>query len=232
MVSKLKEIEYISSVLGIINGFNVDSVWIEDSLYVYAICYAFEDVINMADSIFESGYVKFSEPDYYFQYENHYNDPLYNNQYYLHNTGQIISSICVTENCVSGIDIKAEYAWNFISHITQSYIPNVAVVDDGVEDHEDLYVGNVSKVSSGFPASNNGRPLNGHGHGECCAGIIAATPNNNKGIIGVSPTSWIVPIRIQKKGGIFMSNIRIARGIQKSWNEFSADILNSSWGSI
>ena len=232
VISKLIDYNYYPSIQNIINNNNVDSVWLEDSLYLYALCTNMENLITLCNSIYESGYVSFSEPDYYYQYNNHFNDPFYNNQFYLNNSGQTISSICVSENCIAGIDIKAEYAWNFISHINQSYIPNVAVIDDGVEDHEDLYAGTISKVSSGFPSSNHGRPLSGNAHGECCAGIIAATPNNNKGIVGVSPTSWIVPIRIQKKGGTFMSNTRIARGIRKSWNEFLADILNNSWGSI
>lgn len=105
VVSKANSSEALSSLLGVISNYNVDSVWIEDSLYLYAICPNFEDVISLTNSIYESGFVFFSEPDYYFDYEDHYNDPLYNEQFYLHNTGQIISSVC-NEVCSAGIDLK------------------------------------------------------------------------------------------------------------------------------
>ena len=142
--------------------------------------------------------------------------------------------------CVSGIDLKVVESWSFISSLTDVSNIKVAIVDDGVEDHEDLMLNGVSKVLNGFPSINHGRPKSVHAHGQCCAGIVAATPNNWKGLVGIDPNATIIPIRNHKVVNVtsnyphstFMSNRRIAKGIRKAWEKFDADILNNSWGHV
>lgn len=68
----------------------------------------------------------------------------------------------------------------------------------------------------------------GIGHGECCAGIIAAS-HNNIGIAGIAPNIKIVPFRIFKSSGYSFRIGAIAKTITKSWQEFDADILSCSW---
>jgi subtilisin family serine protease len=98
--------------------------------------------------------------------------------------------------------------------------PNVviAVTDDGFDlDHEDLltswHVNPLENPNDGIDNDNNGyiddhvgwdfnnndnNPGDGNGygsHGTHIAGIINATPNNNKGVIGVAPGIKIMPLK-------------------------------------
>ena len=67
------------------------SVTLKDTLSLTILCPDENTVISLAKRLFESGLFVFAEPDYYSSYENHYYDPLYSKQYYLHNTGQSVS---------------------------------------------------------------------------------------------------------------------------------------------
>lgn len=70
------------------------------------------------------------------------------NQYYLHNTGQSITLIDNSVfHCTPGVDLKTVQAWDFINNIQNLYSTNVAIIDDGVDNHEDL----VKSGGSKFP---------------------------------------------------------------------------------
>lgn len=242
VVAKMKNTNVWSRLLNTLGSFDYDTCYREDNVYVHIICSNPITLVRIANTLYESSLVEFSEPDFYADYSNHYNDPLFSQQYYLNNTGQsIISDNGHSSSIISNIDIQASEAWLFMSEIQVVDTPKVGIVDDGVEDHEDLRFGNFSKVLNGFPAGNHGRPQALMAHGECVTGIVAATQNNGKGISGVAPNSWIIPIRNSKISYLngynnptisFMSNSRIARGIRKAWEDYNADILNFSWGSL
>ncbi|MBR1626580.1 MAG: S8 family serine peptidase [Bacteroidales bacterium] len=160
------------------------------------------------------------------------------------------------------MDINVNPVWDLINN---NNVVRVAVIDDGVESHEELE----GRVLDGLTVSycythpdTKGKPnekdpplglLNstyyhsqGHfGHGESCAGIIAAS-HNNKGIKGISPTSIIIPINIfnnwyydgpytigtQKHVYVrYRETISdISNGIDAAWDTFNADVLSCSWG--
>lgn len=149
---KLKQSSNISSVLSITQNYSISDIEIEDSVFLYITCANESDLIMLANQLYESGLTQYSEPDFYLNYECYYNDLYYEQQYYLHNTGQ---SITLVDNsvfhCISGIDLKTVQAWDFVSNIENPYSTKVAIVDDGVENHEDLVKNGHSKVLSGFP---------------------------------------------------------------------------------
>ncbi|MBS7621026.1 peptidase S8, partial [Candidatus Bathyarchaeota archaeon] len=78
--------------------------------------------------------------------------------------------------------IEADWAWN-ITLGSQDVL--VAVIDTGIYYyHEDL---TANYVALGYDWVNmDNDPIDDHGHGTHCAGIIAATINNSKGIAGIS----------------------------------------------
>jgi hypothetical protein len=66
-------------------------------------------------------------------------------------------------------------------------------------------------------------------HGNACAGVIAATMNNNQGIAGIASNCRIMPIRIFNSYGFSIPPNGIADAIMFAVDS-GADILSNSWG--
>ena len=104
------------------------------------------------------------------------NDPYFQYQVTLHNIGQTFNGHTGT----AGADIKAPQAWD-ITKGNSNIV--VAVLDAGVtSDHPDLPNTrqvrlNGSNFGSGNP--NDPSPTGNDNHGNSCAGVIAATMDNN-----------------------------------------------------
>ncbi|WP_074453461.1 S8 family peptidase, partial [Tannerella forsythia] len=209
-------------------------------------------LFEYANRIYESGKVEYCHPNFSFPLRKTQTqtDPLYPQQYYLNNTGQFGGT--------NNIDINAPEAWNITTGNTSV---RVAVIDDGVEAHEDM----AGRLLPGFTArssaenpNRNGAPNNTNppstpypndndspiGHGQACAGIIAAN-HNGMGIRGIAPQVRIIPINIFNDWFIdqifnenyWMDFVRyretvqdIANAIDAAWDTHSADILSNSWG--
>jgi hypothetical protein len=181
-------------------------------------------ILKTANTIYESGMVDWCHPDFVSQKKRLTNDQYFSQQYYLKNTGQTGGT--------SGVDINVEPAWA----ISTGAGIRVAVVDDGVESHDDL----IGRVLDGFTPRNpngnnsnggNGRPTIYGGHGQACAGIIAASHNsgNNSYIAGVAPDVDIIPINIFYGGETISDD---ASAIEYAWNpnKGNADVISNSWG--
>lgn len=191
------------------------------------ICSTEANTFSLANELYESGKVKYALPNFYMNFKTT-SDPIYNDQYYLHNTGQTIDG---TEG-ENDIDIDAAEAWKITKGAATI---KVAVIDDGVEAHEDLFDANgVNRVLEGFsPAcltNCDGRPKGSNAHGQACAGIIAAS-HNNLGVKGIAPNVKIIPVRIFNRLGLSFSDKNLAKAINKAWDELGADVLSNSWGS-
>jgi len=192
-----------------------------------------DNIMDIANAIYESGMVEWCHPDFATIIECTTSDPMFNQQYYLKNTG--------INGGKSGIDINVEPAWS----ITTGSNIRVAVIDDGVENHEDLN----GRVLQGFtPLNPNGFgvpttqnvPGVTIGHGQACAGIIAAS-HNTIGIAGVAPNAQIVPVNIfhtwlfdpyQNKWVNTETTQNVADAIEFAWdpNRGNADVISNSWG--
>lgn len=173
-----------------------------------------------ANALVEQGYVKWAHPNFY---ANHirYSDPYYPLQFQMNNTGQYISGT----NSMNDIDCNAPEAWNIT---TGSSNITVAVIDDGMESHEDLEdAGGNSRIISGYTPSNGagGTPYSGGAHGMACAGIVGAS-HNNIGVRGVAP-------------GVKFKSVNIFEGSETTndlANAFTwaknqgADVMSNSWG--
>jgi len=182
-----------------------------------------------ANTIKETEKVIWSCPNFLNIIEKHTTDPLYNNQYYLNNTGQ--------NGGTNNIDINAPEAWE----ITLGCPIRIAVIDDGVDNHEDMN----GRVLAGFTAGGTtaGAPRNDctKGHGVNCAGIIAAS-HNTMGVAGIAPRSQIIPVNIFPNAPTFFNgqltgtgaatNAQIAAAINWAWRPDlgNAQIISNSWG--
>ncbi len=186
--------------------------------------------VALANEIYESGLVKFSHPDFYAPVTHYDNplkgienlsdvltpsDPLYPEQFQMNNTGQTLDGFAGANDA----DCNAPEAWDITlgaSSIT------VAVIDDGVEAHEDL-----DDLLTGYTPWNggNGSPLSNGAHGQACAGIIAAD-HNGIGVAGVAPNVNILPVNIFAGNE---STQDLANAI--NWAVANgADVLSNSWG--
>lgn len=195
-------------------------------------------VISLANLIYESDLVIYCHPNFKASIERYQvvpTDPLYPDQYYL--------------NQGNNIDINAPQAWGITQGLREV---RVAVIDDGVENHEDID----GRVLPGFtPTDTTGLgapanptwpidifPFTPAGHGQACAGIISAS-HNNLGIAGVAPCSQIIPINIFNdwfidiQGGVQFVNYNediddLADAIDWAWDDGEAEILSNSWGFV
>ncbi|MBX2965620.1 MAG: S8 family peptidase [Cyclobacteriaceae bacterium] len=195
-----------------------------------------DNILDIANKIYESNLVTYCHPNFIAPIQKHQvvtpTDELYPQQYYL--------------NQANNIDINAPQAWGLSRGINNV---RVAVIDDGVEAHEDMN----GRVLLGFtPSDPNGQgaPTNNLpppnlleiGHGQACAGIIAAT-HDNVGIAGISPCSQIIPINIFNDWipvFDFFGNIigiqwqedalDIRDAIDWAWDDGEADVISNSWG--
>ena len=119
--------------------------------------------------------------------------------------------------------IESEYAWN-VTIGDPSIL--VAVIDSGIDyNHSDL-VDNY--VALGYDWVNNDNDtMDDFGHGTHCAGIIAATINNNKGIVGLAQVRIMAEKFLDSIGRGLASDAvnAIIHAVDQG-----ADILSNSWG--
>lgn len=121
--------------------------------------------------------------------------------------------------------IEVNYAWDIITG-NESTI--VAVVDTGVDyTHNDL--GAVDGSIGWDFANGDNDPMDDNGHGTHVAGIIAATINNNEGVVGVAPGITIMPVKVLNAQGTGWTS-DIASGIAYAADN-GAQIISLSLGS-
>ncbi|MEM7659039.1 MAG: S8 family serine peptidase [Bacteroidota bacterium] len=182
------------------------------------------NALDMARIFHESGLFEFAEPDFLLRLKTQTNDQFYDFQWSLENTGSAIQY-----NGTIDADMDVDLAW---ATTTGSASISVAILDEGVDlTHPDL----VGNMLSGYDATglgSGGGPSGDDAHGTACAGIVAATANNNIGVAGVAYSCKIVPIRIaySNGGGWITSNTWISNSINWAWNQGGADVLSNSWG--
>lgn len=189
-----------------------------------------EDVLSVANQIQESGLVIFSHPNFLIEriYCNYIpNDPYFNKQFYLYNTGQQIND---GRSGTTGADIKATEAWDITkgnNNIT------IAVLDMGVtSNHPDLpNTRQIRLAGSNYYGTNPNDPSPNNAldfHGDASAGIIAATQDNNEGISGIAPNCKIMPINI---GGLDITYVNVS--VLSSAINFArvngADVIYNGW---
>ncbi len=185
--------------------------------------------------------VLFAEPNYSLQPQMLPNDPDLDQQWGLHNIGQLIEGYVGRP----GADLDANLAWD-IARGSDTVV--VAVLDTGCDySHPELVANmwrNTAEIAgNGLDDDNNGfvddywgwdfsdnddDPQDAAGHGTHIAGIIAAQGNNNIGISGVAWQTRILPVRFinafdvgYTADAIAAIQYAVARG---------AKIINCSWG--
>jgi subtilisin family serine protease len=179
--------------------------------------------VDAANALRESGLTEFATPEVETLLSTRFvpNDPLYINQWHLHNTG--ING----PGGIAGNDVNAEVAWD----IATGAGVNIGVIDDGVDmDHPDL-IANIKTNLSVDIVDGDGDPNPGifDGHGTAVAGLAAATGNNGIGVAGVAFEAGIGAIRLITDSPITAQQIAKAERFQANVTG-GIDIYNNSWG--
>lgn len=156
------------------------------------------DILNVANKLFESGLFEFAYPSliskvtFCDDMSIYPNDPYFQYQVTLHNTGQSFNGHTGTPDA----DIDAPEAWALTMGSPDIVI---AVIDEGVtSDHPDLPNTRQVRLNGsnfGLGNPNDPSPVGDDNHGNACAGVIAATANNGEGIAGIAPLCKIMPVR-------------------------------------
>jgi thermitase len=143
-------------------------------------------VLDIAAELAARPGVRHAEPDWIFTGRGGHspNDPSFNQQWALDNTGQT--------GGVADVDINAPEAWDIT---TGDAAIQVVVIDTGVQqDHPDItQLGGVDLTSDG---PGNGGPVNSWDrHGTSVAGCVSATIDNSIGVVGSAPNCPSVSAR-------------------------------------
>lgn len=188
--------------------------------------------------------VAYAEPNYIFR-RMQTEDEHFAKQWGLLNVGQPDSA---KKNGVAGIDINAVPAWNIE---TGSKDVVVAVIDTGVDYNnqdlkENMWVNeaelngapNVDDDGNGYVDDVYGHsfitglafsdPMDDHGHGSHCAGVIGARTNNTFGMAGVNWDVRLMAVKFLDKNGSGALADAV-KAIEYSVKN-GATILSNSWG--
>jgi subtilisin family serine protease len=153
-------------------------------------------------------FVLYAEPDYVEHAIDTPNDPRFNLEWGLQNTGQAVNGIAGT----AGADIRAPQAWdvftgdpNFVIADIDSGMqythPDLAanvwtnpgeIPNNGIDDEGDGFIDDVYGWDF---YSNDNDPMDQNGHGTHTAGTIGAAGNNGLGITGVNWHCQLMALR-------------------------------------
>ena len=185
-------------------------------------------------------YVEYAEPDYVLRPASTPSDPMFNQQWALHNIGQSAGGDLGTADA----DIDAPAAWDVTTgdpSFTVAMIdtgmqwthPDLAanvwwnsgeVANNGIDDDANGYVDDVR----GWDFINDDNdPSDTNGHGTHTAGIVGAVGNNGIGIAGVAWSCKLMPLRFLGTGGGYTSDAVLA--LQYAVAK-GARVSNNSWG--
>jgi hypothetical protein len=180
-------------------------------------------VFEIANHIYESGVAAYCHPNFKSNFKFTNEDPYAVYQWHLNNR---------TPN---EPDLNVHEAWLLTQNCAANSPVVVAVIDDGLEAHEDLEITQgytpMDTTGLGLTISNNlwidGNDTTIVGHGMGCAGIIGAK-HNKVGVKGIAKNVTLVPVDIALYRGA--TNYHISKGLNWAWDTGRADILSCSWG--
>lgn len=195
------------------------------------------------ETLYRSGTVQYAEPNYEVKAIAPPNDPKFIDQWALNNTGQAGGT--------TDADMDALEGWSIAKYGDQVI---TCVIDTGVDyNHEDL-VGNMwinpgEVPGNGTDDDGNGYtddvygidrynydsdPMDDHGHGTHCAGIIGAKGNNGVGICGVAWSAKIMALKFLGEGGSGYTSDAVTcmeyALAEKTANGYTRMVWSNSWG--
>ena len=169
------------------------------------------------------------------------NDPMFNEQWALSNTGQNggkenadMSAIKAWEKSKGSGKVVIAVLDTGVDYTHPDLISNMWIRPDNVPQYTDDELGTFNDERGFDAADNQSDPMDDNGHGTHCAGIIGAEGNNDEGIAGINWKVQIMPLKFLGKGGFgsvkdAIESINYA--IDRKRNGVNIRIISASWGS-
>ena len=190
--------------------------------------YSTEELIN---KLKEDSNIQYAEPNYKLHIKST-DDQYFKYQWALDNQGQ------------NGGTIDCDVQADTLNTSKEKEEKVIALIDTGINyEHEDLkdVVWTNTQISKTFKgkhgydfANEDDDPMDDQGHGTHCAGILAATANNQKGIAGVATNVKIMSLKVFDNIGLgsAIEAIGAYNYIYKAQREgVNIVAVNNSWGS-
>ncbi len=169
-------------------------------------------------------FIEYAEPNYIAHITVTPNDPLFNMQYSLSNTGQMIGNVPGSPQGKNNADIHAPSGWE---EETGKDSVIIGFIDTGLDfDHPELQNKFVSRGKDFV--NDDDDATDDHGHGTHIASIAAAETNNGIGIAGVAWNCKILPAKAMDAQGVgtYANIIEAVRYLADN----GANIINLSIG--
>ncbi|MBI4881702.1 MAG: S8 family serine peptidase [Planctomycetes bacterium] len=185
------------------------------------------DALAVTRSIHETGLVEFAIPDFSITRVPlaTTNDPLYGNQWHLHNTGQGGAKV--------DADVDAPEAWDFGRGDPGL---TIAVIDTGVElAHPDL-TPNLVQGTDVLDDDSNPQAedylfgLFTENHSTSVCGVASGAGNNGIGTSGAAQQCKIMPIRFLSEFILVQPTVQDEADAFNWAHAHGADVINCSWG--
>ena len=215
-----------------------------------------EDVADQYEAM--TDYVVYAEPNYEIRLDdpvNHNtrrrdltpsrlgvpNDPLFNEQWALNNTGQNggkanahLDALKAWAKTQGSSEVVVAVLDTGVDYNHKDLVSNMWIRPDSVPEYVDDVLGNFDD-SRGFDANANAAdPMDDNGHGTHVAGIIGAEGDNSEGIAGINWNVQIMPLKFLGRGGFGSTKNAIEAinyAIDRKKNGVNVRVINASWGS-
>gem|GEM_PF-7095154 len=180
------------------------------------------DIPALCDSLARLPGVRSAVPDWVTHASTTPNDPLFPNQWALHNTGQARTSQGQSIG-TPGLDLGMLTAWDLSP---EARSPLVAVLDSGVDpNHPEFH----ERLLPGFNfLTNLPGAVDDNGHGTAVASLLGALVDNQTGLAGLSRQVRILPLKVFNSIGMGSASA-LANGLNYAL-QLDMDVANFSGG--
>lgn len=182
-----------------LNAYRSKPITVISKLDIYQIKIPeFSSVEEMVYLMSMNPFIAYAEPNYIARIAVTPNDPYFNVQYGLSNTGQRIGNVPGSPQGKESADIHATSAWE---EVTGREDVIIGIVDTGIDfDHPELRNKFVSRGKDFV--NNDDDATDDNGHGTHVASIAAADTDNGIGMAGVAWKCKILPAKAIAKNGV------------------------------
>ncbi|MFC2167150.1 S8 family peptidase [Acidobacteriota bacterium] len=181
-----------------LDAYQADTITIIPKVDIYQIKIPeYSSVEEMVYLMEMNPFIEYAEPNYIAHITETPNDPLFNQQYSLSNTGQMIGNVPGSPQGKESADIHAPSGWE---EETGKDSVIIGFVDTGLDfNHPELQNKYLSRGKDFV--NDDDDATDDHGHGTHNASIAAAETNNGIGIAGVAWNCKILPAKAMDASG-------------------------------